>query len=178
MFILCEDKFYFKWDRTFPKVKKQMAGELYTALEKVKESTKDSTEKMEDAVAVVASKSSAIAISQRDRLTGFFTRALDELFEPRTKGVDASDADIEAVAFRKAFEELKRPELVPPKPGGTRAYRKKFDRCVKTVRKSVKARPGSSKESAAIAICTKSVLQTRGRTMKRYKKGKLTTQKK
>lgn len=50
----------------------------------------------------------------------------------------------------------------------------KFNRCVKSVRKTVKAR---NKESAAIAICTKSVLQTRGRTMKRYRKGRLTTQK-
>ena len=59
--------------------------------------------------------------------------------------------------------------------GGTRAYRKKFDRCVKAVRKTVKARKGSSKESVAIAICTKSVLQTRGRTMRKYRKGRLTT---
>ena len=54
----------------------------------------------------------------------------------------------------------------------------KFNRCVKSVRKTVKARPKSSKESAAIAICTKSVLHTRGRTMKRYKKKQLITQKK
>jgi hypothetical protein len=55
---------------------------------------------------------------------------------------------------------------------------KTFDRCVKAVRKTVRARTGSTKESAAIAICTKSVLQTRGRTLKRYRKGRLTTQKK
>lgn len=55
---------------------------------------------------------------------------------------------------------------------------KKFDKCVKSVRKSVRARKGSNKESAAIAICTKSVLQTRGRTMKRYRKGRLQTQRK
>ena len=64
---------------------------------------------------------------------------------------------------------------------GSRKSRKlgsKFSRCVKSVRKTVKARPKSSKESAAIAICTKSVLHTRGRTMKRYRKGRLTTQKK
>lgn len=54
---------------------------------------------------------------------------------------------------------------------------RKFDRCVKSVRKTVKARKGSNKESAAIAICTKSVLQTRGRTIKSYRKGKLRTQK-
>ncbi len=54
----------------------------------------------------------------------------------------------------------------------------KFNRCVKSVRKTVKARPKSTKESAAIAICTKSVLHTRGLTMKRYKKKRLITQKK
>ena len=53
-----------------------------------------------------------------------------------------------------------------------------FNRCVKAVRQTVKARKGSNKESAAIAICTKSVLHTRGKTMKRYRKGRLITQKK
>jgi hypothetical protein len=64
---------------------------------------------------------------------------------------------------------------------GGRTSRKlgnKFNRCVKSVRQTVRARPKSTKESAAIAICTKSVLQTRGRTMKRYRKGRLVTQKK
>ena len=51
----------------------------------------------------------------------------------------------------------------------------KFSRCVKSVRKTVKAR---QRESAAIAICTKSVLHTRGRTIKSYRKGRLITQKK
>ena len=54
---------------------------------------------------------------------------------------------------------------------------KRFDTCVKSVRKSVKARKGSSTESAAIAICTTSILHPRGRTMKRYRKGRLLTQK-
>ena len=57
---------------------------------------------------------------------------------------------------------------------------KRFCKCIKAVRKTVKARPGSTKESAAIAICTKSMLQSRGRTLKRFscKKGaKLATQK-
>ncbi len=51
-----------------------------------------------------------------------------------------------------------------------------FNRCVKSVRKTVKTRKGSTKESAAIAICTTSVLYPRGRTMKRYRKGRLVTQ--
>jgi hypothetical protein len=73
------------------------------------------------------------------------------------------------------------------KPGtylGLRAGRKsrklgnKFNRCVKSVRSTVKARKGSNKESAAIAICTTSVLYPRGRTIKRYRKKRLITQKK
>lgn len=54
----------------------------------------------------------------------------------------------------------------------------KFNRCVKSVKRTVRARKGSNKESAAIAICTKSVLQKRGRTMKKYRRGRLITQKK
>jgi hypothetical protein len=53
----------------------------------------------------------------------------------------------------------------------------RFNRCVKTVKKTIVPRPDSNKESAAIAICTKSVLQTRGRTLKKYRKGRLRTQK-
>lgn len=60
----------------------------------------------------------------------------------------------------------------------SRTLGNKFNRCVKSVRSTVKVRKGSNKESAAIAICTKSVLQTRGRTMKRYRKKRLITQKK
>ena len=41
----------------------------------------------------------------------------------------------------------------------------------------MKARKGSTKESAAIAICTTAVLHPRGRTLKRYSKGRLMTQK-
>jgi hypothetical protein len=40
--------------------------------------------------------------------------------------------------------------------------------CIKQVRRTVKVRKGSSKEKAAIGICVKSVLQTRGRTLKRF----------
>ena len=56
-------------------------------------------------------------------------------------------------------------------------YTPRFERCVKKVKKSVRPRTGSTKESAAIGICTKSVLFPRGRTMKRYRKGHLKTQK-
>lgn len=73
--------------------------------------------------------------------------------------------------------------LPPPAPlaTGGRTSRKlgnKFNRCVKSVRSTVKARKGSNKESAAIAICTTSVLHPRGRTIKRYRKKRLITQKK
>ena len=51
---------------------------------------------------------------------------------------------------------------------------KEFCRCIKKVRKSVKVRPGQNKtlkgrEKAAIGICVKSVIQTRGKTLKRFK---------
>lgn len=48
----------------------------------------------------------------------------------------------------------------------------RFCKCIKRVRATVKARPRSStkgKEQAAIAICVKSVLQSRGRTLKKFK---------
>jgi hypothetical protein len=62
--------------------------------------------------------------------------------------------------------------------GGRRrkSQTKRFGSCVKAVRKTVKARKGSSKESAAIAICTTTLLHPRGRTIKRYRKGRLLTQ--
>ena len=62
--------------------------------------------------------------------------------------------------------------------GGRRrkSQAKRFGSCVKAVRKTVKARKGSSPESAAIAICTTTILHPRGRTIKRYRKGRLLTQ--
>jgi hypothetical protein len=61
----------------------------------------------------------------------------------------------------------------------------KFCRCIKKVRKTVRLRGKNksrkAKESAAIGICTKSVVQKRGRTLKRFKcapKPSLQTQKK
>ena len=74
-----------------------------------------------------------------------------------------------------------------PKPGTRKnMLAQDFCRCIKKVRRTVKLRPGQpkisktkQKEGAAIAICVKSVLQTRGKTLKRFrcKKGaKLQTQ--
>lgn len=58
----------------------------------------------------------------------------------------------------------------------------KFCRCIKAVSKTLKRRPGQkgSNEGPAIAICVKSVIQKRGRTLKKFKcraKAFLTTQK-
>lgn len=62
----------------------------------------------------------------------------------------------------------------PPVPKGGRrlSQTRKFCKCIKDVRKTVKARPGSSKEKGAIAICVKSVLQKKGRTLKKFKCGR------
>ena len=59
----------------------------------------------------------------------------------------------------------------------------RFCRCIKSVSKTLKLRKGSgrqAREKVAIAICVKSVLQSRGRTLKKFscRKGpKLFTQK-
>lgn len=50
----------------------------------------------------------------------------------------------------------------------------KFCRCIKQVRKTVRLRSGqkktkTAKEQAAIAICTTSMLQRRGRTLRRFR---------
>lgn len=55
---------------------------------------------------------------------------------------------------------------------------KRFCKCIKQVRRTVKIRRGT-REGAAIAICTKSLLQTKGRTLRKVKcrgKPKLVTQ--
>jgi hypothetical protein len=60
-----------------------------------------------------------------------------------------------------------------------------FCRCIKKVRKTIRLRPGvkntpAAREAAAIGVCVKSVLQTKGKTLKRFRCGKkmsLTTQK-
>lgn len=54
---------------------------------------------------------------------------------------------------------------------------KNFCHCIKKVRKTVKVRRGQNKslkgrEKAAIGICVKSVIQTKGKTLKKFKCGK------
>jgi hypothetical protein len=87
------------------------------------------------------------------------------------KDIEVCDEEVDEL--RKKVQDIAALTKLGPRRGGS-TVSSKFDRCVKSVRKTVKAR---NKESAAIGICTKSVLQTRGRTMKRYRKGRLTTQK-
>ncbi len=60
------------------------------------------------------------------------------------------------------------------------AMKTKFCRCIKSVRKTIRPRKGSTAESAAIGVCVKSVLHRRGRTIKTFrcgKKARLVTQK-
>jgi hypothetical protein len=90
------------------------------------------------------------------------------------KDIEVCDEEVDEL--RKKVQDIAELTKLGPRRGGS-SVSSKFDRCVKSVRKTVKARKGSNKESAAIGICTKSVLQTRGRTLKRYRKGRLTTQK-
>jgi len=60
----------------------------------------------------------------------------------------------------------------------------RFCKCIKSVKKTLKLRKGqrgdAAREKAAIAICVKSVLQTKGRTLKKFscrKGAKIITQK-
>lgn len=57
------------------------------------------------------------------------------------------------------------------KKGGRKVTARKFCKCIKKVKRTVRLRRGLSqnKESAAIAICTKSLLQSHGRTLKRVR---------
>ena len=76
----------------------------------------------------------------------------------------------------------RRPASGEPSWGSGRAPKKtakKLCGCIKSVRKTIKARAGISKEKGAIAICVKSVVQTKRSTLKKFKCGKkpsLTTQ--
>lgn len=45
---------------------------------------------------------------------------------------------------------------------------KTFCRCIKKVKRTVKVRNGSKPEQAAIGICVKSVLGTRGKTLQKF----------
>lgn len=62
------------------------------------------------------------------------------------------------------------------------SQQRRFCRCIKAVKKTLKLdkKKARTAESAAIAICTKTILFPRGRTIKKLscgKKGRLLTQK-
>ena len=62
----------------------------------------------------------------------------------------------------------------------TKVLTQSFCRCIKKVRNSIKPRVrGQNKESAAIAVCTKSVLGSKKRTLRKFscRKEKLYTRK-
>ena len=59
-----------------------------------------------------------------------------------------------------------------------KSLRTRFCHCIKSVRKTVRVRPGpysvrrtegQKKEGAAIGICVRSVLQTKGKTLKKFR---------
>lgn len=71
--------------------------------------------------------------------------------------------------------QIRRPASGEPSWGSARASKttaKKLCTCIKSVRKTIKARPGISKEKGAIAICVKSVVQKKRSTLKSFKCGK------
>lgn len=92
-------------------------------------------------------------------------KRLEELKEEIQKGIKETKAILGQTPTKSS------------KKGG-RTLSSKFNRCVKSVKKTVRARKGSNKESAAIAICTKSVLHKRSRTLKSYTRKRLITQRK
>lgn len=54
----------------------------------------------------------------------------------------------------------------------SKKWKDKLCRCIKTVRAKLPkkyGRTGKQRESAAIGICVKSVLQTKGRTLKKFR---------
>jgi hypothetical protein len=98
---------------------------------------------------------------------------LQTLFGPGFDDLSTEETNRVSRLFEDAFMNA------PAGSGGKRKMGQtaKFNRCVKSVQKTVKARKGSTKESAAIGICVKTVLHKRGRTLKRYSKKRLVTQK-
>lgn len=92
-----------------------------------------------------------------------------------------TNAQVQAILDNYALVEHVKAQIrnrFPIPAGGFKreSQTERFSRCVKMVRKTVKPLRGSNKESAAIAICTKSILHKRGRTIKRYSKKRLVTQ--
>jgi hypothetical protein len=106
-------------------------------------------------------------------LHSFLTSIVDSLQNPPDVAPLARAREEAARAVRERAEA----RIAQLRGQGRRSQTKKFGSCVKAVRKTVKARKGSNAESAAIAICTTTLLHPRGRTIKRYTKKRLLTQK-
>jgi hypothetical protein len=115
--------------------------------------------------------------AQVDMKENYRNRPLEDQKKRIGKLIDQVVKYIQEVKQGSSVEKSQ-PEVPVQGSSRRRKLGNKFNRCVKSVRSTVRARKGSTKESAAIAICTKSVLQTRGLTMKRYRKKRLVTQKK
>ena len=124
-------------------------------------------------------------------LFGLFSRPAPSAPPVSPPSATSSSASSSASVEKRSFAPVKidiKPKGVNPFPfdfpavpkGGVRQSTK-FCRCIKAVRKTIKARPGSTSESGAIAVCNKSILGRRGRTLKKFRCGKkpyLKTQKK
>ena len=135
------------------------------------------------------------ALLRNDRSAGAAVNVLQDLLRYNIPPGARANAPIVINALRSDYpdlsthvtprqtaimEEIIERILLPSNQNGgfrRRSQTARFNRCVKTVKKSIVPRPDSNKESAAIAICTKSVLQRRGRTLKKYRKGRIRTQK-
>ena len=62
-------------------------------------------------------------------------------------------------AYITAFSSITQHYYGGNKNKKTKTMRRKFDRCVRAVQKTVKARKGSTKKQAAYAICTTTILK-------------------
>jgi hypothetical protein len=115
---------------------------------------------------------------RRAILAGNGAAAFREITDDDIAKVKSGDKDHSQRVQERLYSAIVNTTARPTQQGGMKpsTVSNKFGRCVKSVRKTVKARKNSNKESAAIAICVKSVLHPRGRTIKRYRKGRLTTQ--
>lgn len=129
-------------------------------------------------------------VAGMDRTIDKLTAMKDEngIFTPQAvSGMVGASLIVDELGFRGAnIKDLKakiastRSMMPIAAPGAGRLSAATFCRCIKKVRKTVKPRKGSTREQAAIGICVKSVLHSRGKTIKKFscgKKARLVTQK-
>ena len=112
---------------------------------------------------------SDIPISRRDTRD---LKTAKEFFDNN----EYSPENVSGENFKTNLEivEKVRDEVLYTPSGGVRrkSQTARFCGCIKSVRKTLKARKGSTKEQGAIAVCVRSVLHTRGKTIKKFKCGK------